>query len=167
MTFSSTSIINGAETATIPLSFPNPGPSFSKPDANLHTFSPSPHTPPPFARQARTLEQGKPRGNLPGDFEAPQYVKDPIQFVIFDFVSSGRALLSRRFVTTDCMATCKPADPGGSSAVMSVGLMPFCFGLYCELFRVPGIGESQFQAYSPSLVFCPLWCFANAIFGVA
>ena len=82
-----------------------------------------------LARMA--LEQGKPRGNLPGDFEAPQYVKDPIQFVIFDFVSSGRALLSRRFVTTDCMATFKPADPGGSSAVMSVGLIPSCFGLYC------------------------------------
>ena len=35
------------------------------------------------------MEQSKPRGNLPGDFEAPQDVKDFIQFVIFDFVSSG------------------------------------------------------------------------------
>ena len=40
-----------------------------------------------------------------------------------------------------------------SSSMLSDGQMPFCFSLYRELFRVPGIGESQFQAYPPSLVF--------------
>ena len=37
--------------------------------------------------------------------------------------------------------------------MLSDGQMPFCFSLYRELFSVPGIGESQFQAYPPSLVF--------------
>ena len=40
-----------------------------------------------------------------------------------------------------------------SSPMPPDGLMPLCFSLYRELFRVPGIGESQFQAYSPSLGF--------------
>ena len=131
-------------------------------------FPPAPQPPPPFARQARTLEQSKPRGNLPGDFEAPQDVKDFIQFVIFDFVSSGRALLSRRFVTTDCMATFKPADPGGSSAVMSVGLIPSCFGLYC--FECLGcLGSARANSRRSSIVglFCHVVCFDNTIFGVA
>ena len=44
------------------------------------------------------------------------------------------------------------------------GQMPPHFSLYFELFRVPGIGESQSQAI---VAFCPSWCFANTIFGVA
>ena len=44
------------------------------------------------------------------------------------------------------------------------GQMPPRFSLYFELFRVPGIGESQSQAI---VAFCPSWCFANTIFGVA
>ena len=57
-----------------------------------------------------------------------------------------------------------------SSPMPPDGLVPLCFRLYRELFRVPGIGKSQFQAYPPCWaflsrrVFCQyhIWCCLKA-----
>ena len=41
--------------------------------------------PPPLAPQARTLEQDQPHVDFSGDFEAPEDIKGPVQFALFDF----------------------------------------------------------------------------------
>ena len=86
-TLLSTSVINGAKTAPIPVHFPNPRPSFSTTDANRHMFPLRTSTSPADCSTGANLEQGQPHGDSLGDFEAPEYVKGPIQFALSDFVS--------------------------------------------------------------------------------
>ena len=108
------------------------------------TRSPSvPHSPPPFAPQARILEWGHPHGNFSVDFEGPQDAKDLDGFRVFDIEPCSRRPISRRAAATSSRATIGLADRGGSEPTLMSGLMPLCFSLYCELCRVPGIGESQ------------------------
>ena len=91
-TFLTTSRINGAQTASNPAHLTDPGPSFSATGANLHTFPPCASPAPAICSTGTNLEQGLPHVDYSGDFEAPEDIKDPIQFALFDFV------------------TCKPSD---------------------------------------------------------
>ena len=123
------SIIIGAETAPFPAQLPTPSPSLSTTGANLHTFPLRTSTSPAACSTGTNLEQGQPHGDVSGDFEAPDPVKDPIRRVLFDF---GRATLApnvETFAAVPSRATLELADRGGSSAMPSNGLVPLCFGL--------------------------------------
>ena len=115
-TFSTTSIINGAQTASNPAHLTDPGPSFSATGANLHTFPPCASPPPAICSTGTNLEQGQLDVASSGDFEAPRDAEDPYRSRLFDLVlfQSG-ANIETVGVRVE-RRRCKPAGVGGSSA---------------------------------------------------
>ena len=85
-TFSTTSIINSAQTASNPAHLTDPGPSFSATGANLHTFPPCASPPPAICSTGTNLEQGQLDVASSGDFEAPRDAEDPYRSRLFDLV---------------------------------------------------------------------------------
>ncbi len=74
--------------------------------------------------------------------------------MLFDFGRASLAPNIEAFAAVSSRATIELADLGGSSSMVPNGQMPHRFSLYCELFRVPGIGESQFQAILHTMLPC-------------